>query len=388
MGKSSIEDELNEQSNDQTELLNNATNINHPPTLQQQPSHFWSSSTAIDRSNNNDNNGQSNNDTFPSKIITRLKKSYKHIRQLDRRQLLEYAIQWKWLLLFFLFSFIMGFIMWIFRKELLDGLEKLSNMVKDMGTSGYLLISLLIFLSAFPPMIGYGTLQTLSGFTFGFEKGYPISYFSALFGAVTCFIVARKWLKKWVQHTMAKYPNLEAVVKAVEKRGFKLFVLIRLSPYPFNLLNVMFAATEIPLSHFVFGTALSLIKIGLHVYIGANLTSFAKHVLGDEEGLSESEKRVETIREIAIVVGSILATCVMMYVYFVAKEAIKEVQQQSDEQMAFLGPDIENQIAMEEAAEAVGVSDDWIEWNESDEEEIHSNDNHDNNNIDINKKHH
>ncbi|KAI9307423.1 snare associated Golgi protein-domain-containing protein, partial [Cunninghamella echinulata] len=231
---------------------------------------------------------------------------------------------------------------------------------------GYLLISFLIFLSAFPPMIGYGTYQTLSGFTFGFAKGYPISYFSALFGAIACFMISRRWLKKWVQHTMAKYPNLEAVVKAVEKRGFKLFVLIRLSPYPFNLLNVLFASTEIPLSHFAFGTALSLIKIGLHVYIGANLTSFAKHVLGDEEGMSESEKQVETIREIAIVIGSILATVVMIYVYFVAKKAIEEVQQQqqSDETLAFLGSD-ENQIAMEEA----GVTDDWIEWNASDDDD-------------------
>lgn len=82
------------------------------------------------------------------------------------------------------------------------------------------MIAFLIFLSAFPPMIGYGTFQSLSGFTFGFAKGFPISYFSALAGAVACFVISRRFLKKRVQHTMAKYPNLEAVVKAVEKKGF------------------------------------------------------------------------------------------------------------------------------------------------------------------------
>lgn len=146
---------------------------------------------------------------------------------------------------------------------------------------------------------------------------------------------------------------------------------------------MLFASTDIPLSHFALGTALSLIKIGLHVYIGANLTSFAKHVLGEEDDMTDSEKRAETVREIVVVIGSILATAVMVYVYFVAKRAVEEVKQESDESQAFLGPDDNdnginggdrgyddgNRMAMEEA----GVTDDWIEWNESDEDDIMNN---------------
>lgn len=82
-------------------------------------------------------------------------------------------------------------------------------------------MSALIFSSAFPPLIGYGTYQTLSGFTFGFQKGFPISYFSALTGAIVCFSLSRRFLKASVTRTLHKYPNLEAVVKAVEKKGFK-----------------------------------------------------------------------------------------------------------------------------------------------------------------------
>jgi heme/copper-type cytochrome/quinol oxidase subunit 1 len=151
---------------------------------------------------------------------------------------------------------------------------------------------------------------------------------------------------------------------------------------------VLFASTDIPLSHFALGTAISLVKIGLHVYVGANLTSFAKHVLGEEDDLTDSEKRAETIREIAVVIGSILATGVMVYVYFVAKRAVEEVRHESEESMAFLGGgpydnssssnnnnnnlDEGNRMAMEEA----GVSDDWVEWNESDEDDLegHRND--------------
>lgn len=82
-------------------------------------------------------------------------------------------------------------------------------------------MSFLIFLSAFPPIIGYSTFQTLSGYTFGFNIGFPISYFSALFGAVTCFVLSRYFLQDRVIRLLSKYPNLEAVIKAVEKKGFK-----------------------------------------------------------------------------------------------------------------------------------------------------------------------
>lgn len=82
-------------------------------------------------------------------------------------------------------------------------------------------MSTLIFLSAFPPIIGYGTYQTLSGYTFGFEIGFPISYLSALTGAVVCFSLSRLFIKARVTRMLSKYPNLEAVVRAVEKKGFK-----------------------------------------------------------------------------------------------------------------------------------------------------------------------
>jgi uncharacterized membrane protein YdjX (TVP38/TMEM64 family) len=82
-------------------------------------------------------------------------------------------------------------------------------------------MSTLIFLSAFPPIIGYATCQTLSGYTFGFEVGFAISYFSALAGAVCCFYLCRKLVKERVGRMLSRYPNLEAVVKAVEKKGFK-----------------------------------------------------------------------------------------------------------------------------------------------------------------------
>lgn len=70
-------------------------------------------------------------------------------------------------------------------------------------------------------MIGYGLYQTLSGFTFGFAHGFLISYLSALLGAVACFYVSRVWLQARIQRILQSYPNLEAVIHAVEKKEFR-----------------------------------------------------------------------------------------------------------------------------------------------------------------------
>ncbi|KAI9289534.1 snare associated Golgi protein-domain-containing protein [Umbelopsis sp. AD052] len=273
------------------------------------------------------------------------------------RSVRDTLYRYRYFIGFLAISWITGIVLWHFKRQVFEGLENLSHAVEGMGAGGYVLIGSLIFLSAFPPMIGYGTYQTLSGFTFGFWRGFPLSYFGALAGSVTCFYLSRRWLKKRVTKMMSKYPRLEAVVHAVEKKGFKLFVLIRLAPYPFNIMNVMFSATNIPLTHYALGTAISLVKIAIHVYIGATLPSFAKHILGEDDD-EPMDTATEVFRYTAMALGSILAFGVMIYVYFVAKRAVEEViQEDSLETTGFLNPNPRPS------------SEDWMEWVDSDEDE-------------------
>lgn len=116
--------------------------------------------------------------------------------------------------------------------------------------------------------------------------------------------------------------------------------MIRLSPYPFNLLNFLFGATSIPFTHFVAGTAISLTKIALHVYIGANLTSFAKHILGEDndDDMTEGEIRAERLKYTAMILGSLISFGVIAYIYRLTKAAIAEANaiEESEEMQGFL----------------------------------------------------
>lgn len=54
-------------------------------------------------------------------------------QNLTKRHLKKAIYKWRWPILFILISCIMGFFMWVYRKEVFQGLETLSNKLKDMG---------------------------------------------------------------------------------------------------------------------------------------------------------------------------------------------------------------------------------------------------------------
>lgn len=150
--------------------------------------------------------------------------------------------------------------------------------------------------------------------------------------------------------------------------------MIRLSPYPFNLLNVLFASTNISLFHFAAGTALTLLKIAFHVYIGANLTSFAKHILGEDEDMTEGQIRAEKVQNFVMVIGSIITFAGMAYIYRVAKAAVKEANTPDHEEMVGFLQEIEEEeedsIEEHELEPRQSVSlDVWDAWGDDDDED-------------------
>ncbi|KAL1917418.1 uncharacterized protein VTP21DRAFT_3811 [Calcarisporiella thermophila] len=178
-----------------------------------------------------------------------------------------------------------------------------------------MIIFTLVFSAAFPPMIGYSTFLTLSGFTFGFLKGFLIAYFAALSGGIICFTLSRLWLKRYVKAVIKRYRHLGAALVAVEEKGFRLLVLIRIAPYPYSVLNVLLSATRITLPVFTLATALALFKIMLHVWIGSKLTSFTDSV----------SKRPSNLQIAVALSGGMLGVGLLLYIWLLAKRSIEEV---------------------------------------------------------------
>ncbi|KAF9141764.1 hypothetical protein BGX30_004179 [Mortierella sp. GBA39] len=209
----------------------------------------------------------------------------------------------------------------------------MATVIKGLGRAGPPIMMLALFLTAFPPVFGYSSLITMSGYVYGFGLGLFIAYTSALLGSIACFYLCRRWFKVQVRALMAKKQSMKSVVKAVEKRGFKLMVLIRLAPYPFNVMNALLSATHIPLSTFALATALSLTKLALHVYIGSTLSSLAPITTPEGETTNpdgslppttpvNGDNHGRNLKIVFMVISIIIGFAVGAYVWTVAKREI------------------------------------------------------------------
>lgn len=81
---------------------------------------------------------------------------------------------------------------------------------------------ILLFLTCFPPLVGYGTLLYMFGFIYGFPLGFFPAYLGAWSGGVCCFLLARRWMGDYYRGKILRtFPKFEAIEDAIEKGGLK-----------------------------------------------------------------------------------------------------------------------------------------------------------------------
>lgn len=112
-------------------------------------------------------------------------------------------------------------------------------------------------------------LSVAAGLAFGLW-GIPLVIVSATTGASLAFLVARFLVRDRVTDLTRKRAVLDAVDKAVAEEGWKVVVLLRLSPLvPFNLQNYFLGATEIGFFPYLAATFLGIMPgSAAYVYLG------------------------------------------------------------------------------------------------------------------------
>ncbi|KAF5388037.1 hypothetical protein D9615_000235 [Tricholomella constricta] len=207
-----------------------------------------------------------------------------------------------------------------YRDEVFSRLDELSHWLQSDKQIGYTTLFLLIFLTTFPPLPLYSTLITLSGYTFGAWTGAIISYFAALTGALTVFLISRTFFRDAISRWLSSTRTIKRVVRAVERRP-KLLFLIRLAPYPYNVMNCLLAAAPtLTLRTYTLCTGLSLFKVIIHTSMGASIASFKDyHVVDPKEG---NEAHEHTTAELWTAFGIMLCIAILIYISIVARKAV------------------------------------------------------------------
>lgn len=224
----------------------------------------------------------------------------------------------------------------LYRTELFSLLDELSSWLRSDEQFGHAILFFLIFLTTIPPIPLYSTLIVLSGYTFGPWTGAIISYFAALSGALVVFVVSRSLLRDSISRWLASYCTIKRVVRAIEKRP-KLLFLIRLAPYPYNVMNCLLAASPtLTLHTYTVCTALSLFKVIIHTSLGASIHSFKDFHVVDPNKTPEDASNADMVAQTWTIIGIGLCVLILVYLYVIARRAVDEELDDSEETLSFL----------------------------------------------------
>jgi uncharacterized membrane protein YdjX (TVP38/TMEM64 family) len=112
-------------------------------------------------------------------------------------------------------------------------------------------------------------LTASSGYLFGLLPGTATCLFSAAIAASLSFVIGRTLLRGYVERVLSSSPKFQSMDRAIEKEGFKLMLLLRLSPiFPFALSNYLYGASSIRFVPYFFGTLLGFAP-GTFAYVYA-----------------------------------------------------------------------------------------------------------------------
>lgn len=164
-----------------------------------------------------------------------------------------------------------------------------------------------------------GAILTLgAGFLFGVVRGTVAVSIGSVLGATAAFLVGRTLLRGAIEGKVANHPKFAAIDRAIGKQGFKIVLLLRLSPvFPFNLLNYAFGLTKVRLGHYVLASWIGMLPGTLmYVYLGSALKNLAEVASGTTE-----DGNARTAYFVAGLVMTIVATVVITRV---ARKALDE----------------------------------------------------------------
>jgi uncharacterized membrane protein YdjX (TVP38/TMEM64 family) len=159
-------------------------------------------------------------------------------------------------------------------------LDQVVRIVESMGSLGVVYfgvaytIAEILAIPAIP-------LTASAGYLFGPVEGTSVVLLSASIAAAVSFVIGRTLLRDYVESILEESPKFAKIDRAIGKEGFKLMVLLRLSPiFPFALSNYLYGASSINFRAFFFGTlfgfapgTLAYVYTG---YVGKALTDGAE----------------------------------------------------------------------------------------------------------------
>jgi uncharacterized membrane protein YdjX (TVP38/TMEM64 family) len=178
-----------------------------------------------------------------------------------------------------------------------------------------------------PPLSGFTASVYMSGYAYGFPQGVMPATLGAFFGALLAYGFVQK-VRIVCHFKVSDSLKLKfgAVSRAIGQGGLKMVLLIRFSPLPWQITNLLLALCEkVNFRTYALAAFISSFKINADVWFGSQLAS-----LYDQNSSPEALK----LNQLMTIAGIIITTMITLLIYKSTKQRIKECE---DEQVALLG---------------------------------------------------
>ena len=222
----------------------------------------------------------------------------------------------------FIAAAVFGILFLMYNEKIFAWLAPLAIKWKNT-TGGWIVLWMVTFIVALPPLIGYSTCATVAGFVYGIGEGWLILASATVAGSTFSFFISRTILRKYVERLVANDKRFAALTLTLKHDGLKLLVMIRLCLLPYSLSNG--AMSTFPTVHpamYALATAIITPKLLVHVFIGSRLAAIAK----DGKKMTAGTR---AINYISIAVGIAVGVVTGWYIY---QKTMARAQQLEEEE--------------------------------------------------------
>lgn len=170
-------------------------------------------------------------------------------------------------------------------------LQALVEWIRGAGAAGVAAFAA-AYIAATVLFLPGSVLTAGAGFAYGPLWGTLLVSPVSVAAATLAFVLGRTAARGWIARRIAGNPRFAAIDAAIGESGFKIVLLLRLSPlFPFSLLNYALGLTRLSLRDYVVASALGMLPgTFLYVYLGSLVTSASELAAGggDAGGASRS----------------------------------------------------------------------------------------------------
>ena len=164
-----------------------------------------------------------------------------------------------------------GIIIWaLLNPDINRQLQDIMAYIRSLGYWGALLFTL-VYVAATVILVPGSILTLGAGAAFGLWKGFLLVSFASTLAASAAFLVGRHLAHDWLWKKIGHAPRMTALKGAIDREGWKIVGLARLSPlFPYTMLNYFFSLTSLRFTHYLLASWIGMLPgTFAYVYLGS-----------------------------------------------------------------------------------------------------------------------